>query len=421
MKNYGYERIRVDPNRLHDNLAELAELASNDDKVNFRRTFSDDHQIIREWFRKKAIDADLEFRVDSVRNHSAFLGCGPSGAKTLFIGSHLDFDPLVGRYDESLGVLLALEVLRAVKEKELRLPFHLEAIDFTGPIGTQNIRLGSDTLAGKITPNSFDDIARFDPEFLKGLDLYDLDEDDIIQANRNIDRYAGFIGINIDRSHSMDCDQKMIGIVSQVAGKRNYRATFRGDDSFSAITTMKNRRDASIGASAFALSAHQLIAERFKDCTFNVSGMEFLPGESGSVPSRVDVFYEFRTSDSAVLDVETELIKLGKSEAAKYGLGYEFESLKKRNPVTMSAKLQEAIIQAVDSLGFIPKRTVSMVSFDGVALAEACPVGIILIPKNRLSDISNIRNKDWEYYSEVVNVLFQSICNFAFKISEINK
>jgi len=421
MNKSSYQTIRIIPNRLRDDLSDLAEQIVSEDEVNSCRTFSEDHLSIREWFKKKVIDSGLELRVDRVSNHSAFLSCGPSKAKTLLIGSHLDYDPLVGRYNENIGVVSVLEVLRVVKEKELQLPFHLEAICFTGPIGTQNIRLGSDALAGKLTPDSFDKIAKYDPEFLKGLALYDLDKKDILQAYQNSDRIVGFIGIFFDHNQFMDYDRKQIGVVSQIAGKRIQCVTFHGDTNYPASATMKNRSDASIGASAFTLSAHQLVEENFKDCTFNVGGMGFFPGERGRVPSRVDVYFEFRALDSVVLaDMETALIELGKSEAAKYGLGYESESLASRHPVTMSAEFQKFIIEAVDSLGLTPRRIVSMVGFDGIAFSETYPVGIIIAPKKSRNDVSSTRIKDWEIASEVANVLFQLICNYAFNNWEIN-
>ncbi len=48
-----------------------------------------------------------------------------------------------GRYDGALGVVCALEVLRAVKDAGLDLPVALEAVDFTDEEGTLIGTLGS--------------------------------------------------------------------------------------------------------------------------------------------------------------------------------------------------------------------------------------------------------------------------------------
>ena len=75
-----------------------------------------------------------------------------AGARTLLLGSHLDTVPTGGRYDGALGVVAALEVLRAVKDAALELPVSLEAIDFTDEEGSLVGLLGSWALTGALTP-----------------------------------------------------------------------------------------------------------------------------------------------------------------------------------------------------------------------------------------------------------------------------
>ncbi len=48
----GFQKIRINPNRLQDDLSELAELITSEDEVSFRRTFSEDHLSFREWFKE---------------------------------------------------------------------------------------------------------------------------------------------------------------------------------------------------------------------------------------------------------------------------------------------------------------------------------------------------------------------------------
>ena len=100
--------------------------------------------------RERVQQSGLELRIDSAGNHSGRLECAPAGAPTLLLGSHLDSVPNGGRYDGALGVLAALEVMRVVQEAGLRLPYHLEAIDFTDEEGTLVGLLGSAALAGTL-------------------------------------------------------------------------------------------------------------------------------------------------------------------------------------------------------------------------------------------------------------------------------
>jgi hypothetical protein len=101
-----------------------------------RPTFSDAHLEARRWLRQRLLEAELEFHQDGAGNHSGRLACGPSQAASLLLGSHLDSVPDGGRFDGALGVVVALEALRVVKESHIQLPVNLEVVDFTDEEGT---------------------------------------------------------------------------------------------------------------------------------------------------------------------------------------------------------------------------------------------------------------------------------------------
>ena len=123
--------LRINSERFRGNFEELSQIgATNDGGVN-RPSFSSAHSEAREWFQKKAVEANLDFHIDNAGNHSAILYCGPSNAPTFLLGSHLDSVPNGGRFDGALGVIAAFEVLQTIQETGLYLPFNLEAIDFS--------------------------------------------------------------------------------------------------------------------------------------------------------------------------------------------------------------------------------------------------------------------------------------------------
>src|SRR5580704_11985862 len=134
---------RVDADRLRRDFDELAAIGGTPDGGVRRTTFSDSHLAARAWFLERATAAGLDTRVDAAGNHSAVLPAASAAARTLLVGSHLDTVPTGGRYDGALGVLAALEVLRAVKDAGLELPVSLEAIDFTDEEGSLVGLLGS--------------------------------------------------------------------------------------------------------------------------------------------------------------------------------------------------------------------------------------------------------------------------------------
>src|SRR5438046_3365015 len=107
------------------------------------------HLAARAWFLGRAAAAGLATRIDGAGNHSAIL---PADGPTLLLGSHLDSVPNGGRFDGALGVVAALHVLLTLQGA--RLPVTLEAIDFTDEEGTLVGLLGSEALAGALTPEA---------------------------------------------------------------------------------------------------------------------------------------------------------------------------------------------------------------------------------------------------------------------------
>ena len=145
-----YNQLRVNAQRLQVDFGRLAEIGATLAGGVHRPSLSEADLRARQWLRQRITAAGLEARQDGAGNLSAFLGCGPQEANILLLGSHLDSVPDGGRFDGALGLLAALEVLRVVQENALRLPYHLEGIDFTDEEGTLVGLLGSSALVGQL-------------------------------------------------------------------------------------------------------------------------------------------------------------------------------------------------------------------------------------------------------------------------------
>jgi N-carbamoyl-L-amino-acid hydrolase len=112
----------------------------------------------RAWLADRIEEAGLLLRDDDAGNLSGVLPSDSPAARMLIVGSHLDSVPNGGRYDGSVGLLAGLECLRTIREAEVRLPVHLEVINFTDDEGCWMSLFGSRALVGGITPDDFSDV-----------------------------------------------------------------------------------------------------------------------------------------------------------------------------------------------------------------------------------------------------------------------
>jgi len=425
--------LRVNADRMLASFNQLALIGATAAGGVNRPTFSEAHLAARKWFRDEIERAGLDFRTDGAWNHSAVLPVIASGAKrsptskreiasgqqtplakTLLLGSHLDSVPDGGRFDGALGVIAALEVLRTVKENGIRLKVNLEAIDFTDEEGTLVGLLGSAAIAGHLSPEMLQSPRGGRDNLVEGMMRAGLTDESMLGAVRPKDSFAGYLELHIEQGKRLERAKLDIGVVSAIVGIWSYRLSFIGRADHAGSTTMDDRLDASLGASAFTLAAREMVMTKFPSCVVNVGKMDFAPGAFNIVPARVDVSLEFRSPDEDEFNkLDAALIALANTEATCFGLELIVENLGKHSPSIMSDKVQNAYKEACDDLGLSHTSLTSGAGHDGQSLADLCPVGMIFVPSVNGTSHSPKEFTEWEDCVNGANVLLQAALRLA--------
>jgi len=423
--------LRVNSNRMLTSFNELASIGATGDGGVNRPTFSEAHLAARKWFREEIERSGLKFRTDGAGNHSAFLALpksigtmvsGTSRAasedetqvKTLLLGSHLDSVPNGGRFDGALGVMAALEVLRTIRESGIKLKVNLEALDFTDEEGTLVGLLGSAALAGHLRPESLQAPRGGRENLVDGMKRAGLSDESLSNATRPKDSLAGYLELHIEQGKRLERAGINIGIVSAIVGIWSYRLSFIGRADHAGTTTMDDRLDASLGASAFTLEARELVMKDFPNCVVNVGRMDFAPGAFNIVPARVDLSLEFRSPDEEEFKrLDAVLIASAKAEAKRFGLELQIEDLGKHSPSIMSDRVQHAYAAACDDLGLTHIPLTSGAGHDGQSLTDLCPVGMIFVPSVDGASHSPREFTKWEDCVNGANVLLQAVLRLA--------
>jgi len=409
--------LRINSDRMFAAFNELSHShrlgGTGDGGVN-RPAFSEAHLAARKWFRKQIELAGLEFRTDGAGNHSAFLACGSKDSQTLLLGSHLDSVPNGGRFDGALGVMAALEVLRTVKDAGLRLRLNLEAIDFTDEEGTLVGLLGSAALAGHLHSEVLGNPRGGRQALLEGMERAGLSDESMLRAARLKDSLAGYLELHIEQGKRLERAGTDIGIVSAIVGIWSFRLSFIGRADHAGTTTMEDRLDASLGASAFTLAAREIVMNDFPNCVLNIGDMKFTPGAFNIVPARVDVSLEFRSPDEDEFQqLDKTLLERANREARRFGLHLKIESLGKHSPSLMSEKIQHIFADACEDLGLTHTSLVSGAGHDAQSLADICPVGMIFVPSVDGASHSPREFTEWEDCVNGANVLLQAALRLA--------
>jgi N-carbamoyl-L-amino-acid hydrolase len=375
--------LTVDAERFASDLEELNAIGWTGDTGLQRTSFSDAHVRARQWFMERAHAAGLLTRTDSAGNHSALLEGVGDAPRTLLMGSHLDSVPGGGRFDGALGVLCALEVVRTVADRGLRLPVTLEAIDFTDEEGTLLGTLGSWALAGQLTAEMLAAPRSGRAMMLSELDRMGLSEEGLFAARRDPATLAGFLELHIEQGPVLEAAGVQIGIVTGIRGNASFEVMFHGAARHAGTTPMDLRRDASLGAAQLALAVHEMIRRDFPGCVANVGDVAIEPGAFNVVPERATLKLEVRSLDETELRSLAAVVgDLARAAARRWNLEVVVEPVGWWAPGLTHPRVREAVASSARSLGLSATEMPSGAGHDAQVMARITPSGMVFVPSH---------------------------------------
>jgi N-carbamoyl-L-amino-acid hydrolase len=383
--------LQINAERLLDELealGEIGEMPASEGGGLDRLPFSAAERAARDFFAARAEEAGLVVAVDGAANLSAVLPGNATASRTLLAGSHLDTVPHGGKFDGALGVLAALEALRVVREADLHLPVHLEAIVFTDEEGRLGgMTTGSRALAGTLSKEEarrFVAQAALYPEDLAAMEMDiagGVTEAGLLGAKRDLAQVAAFFELHVEQGPRLEHARATIGVINAIVGRRSYKVGFSGRSDHAGTTPMSLRADALVAAARFITDAHEAVIRTFPNAVLTCGGIEAEPGVFNVVTNRAEVMVEFRAADEATLAVIDSMVRRAAGEAARAG-GVELTltSTGKLAPCSLDPEIQLAWRVGAEELGLRHITFSSGAVHDAHSLAPFVPTGLIFVP-----------------------------------------
>ncbi|MBL8133382.1 MAG: Zn-dependent hydrolase [Anaerolineae bacterium] len=408
-------QLRVNAERLYADFLEIQAIGLADDGSLDRVALSPQDVAARQWFASRIEEAGLTVRDDDAGNMSGVLPSRAKRARTLLVGSHLDSVANGGHYDGVIGVLAALECLRALKEADADLPVNVEAIDFTDDEGTFMGMFGCRALAGALPPDALSDSGTADyGAFRAAMIRAGMQPSDYYKARRDPANLAGYVELHIEQGPRLERGDKQIGVVLGIVGRTNYEITFNGEAGHSGTTDMYRRRDALRGAAQFIMRMHELVRERFGDGIFNCGNIQVYPGNFNVIPSRATLAVEVRHVDTDLLNsMETAVISTARECAATFRLDVIPRLIVRFPAAAMHPSVISAIKDSCEDLCFSHTDLYSYSGHSPQFLSAVTPSGMIFIPS--IGGISHHRDErtDWNDVVNGANVLLNTLVRLA--------
>ena len=304
----------------------------------------------------------------NLRGRSA--GADPA-APALLVGSHYDTVPDGGRFDGALGVLCAIEAVRAAGERAVPLEVHAFA-DEEG-VRFSTAYLGSSAVFGSLDP------ALAERRDAEGITLRSA----LAAIGGSFDERLpppaalGYLELHIEQGPQLERAQLPVGVVTAIAGQTRLALTLTGEAGHAGTVPMEGRRDALAAASEVVLAVE---SSARGGIVATVGSLLAEPGAANVIPMRVRLTIDLRHADDATRLAAVKTLR-GAVAAIAERRGVEIEwALTFDEPAVACDPALVAALTAVLARRGLPARLVpSGAGHDAVAIAPHCPVGMLFV------------------------------------------
>jgi len=377
--------LLVDAQRLQGQIDALASISEAAPPVVTRILFSEADLRGRAYVKRLCEEAGLAWREDAVGNLFARWAGTDASLAPVATGSHIDAIPNAGRYDGVVGVLGALEAMRALRRDGFEPRRGIELIVFTAEEPT---RFGIGCLGSRMLSGA---LGREKAAALRDSEGQSLDEWratggyaqsglGTVRLSRNC--YAGFVELHIEQGPVLEKENIPIGVVEKIAAPSTLRVRLTGVGGHAGAVLMPERHDALLAGAEIALAVEQAAVSSGSPDTVGTTGVfRIEPGAVNSVPCRAWLEIDLRDTQLATRDGALERIERSiASICARRGVEHEVERVNADAPAVCDERLVNTVTSVCGELELPCRRMISRAYHDTLFMAQICPTTMIFIP-----------------------------------------
>ena len=388
--------LEIDADRLRETFDDYSAIGATDRGGLHRLALSDEDKAVRDRFRDDVEALGLTVRVDELGNMFARReGTDPDAAPVL-VGSHLDSQPYGGRYDGQLGVLCALETLRALDDAAVETRRPIEIVNWTNEEGArfEHAMLGSGVFTGVVSAD----------------EALAITDDDGVSVGEELERigYAGnapceahdvhaHLELHIEQGPTLEEHGTSIGIVDGVYGMSWLGVTIDGEADHAGPTPMHTRTDA-LDAATEAIGKIQTLPTRLsEDAVSTVGRISVEPDAINVIPSRATFTADVRSYDDDVVERGVEAIRFEVDAACeRVGASYEIDEIWRIPHTEFSESVCSTIEEAAAAVDVSAERIVSGAGHDAKYLNDIAETAMIFVPSEDGKTHNEVEFTPWE-------------------------
>lgn len=257
----------------------------------------------RGWFIDWLNEHGFRVEIDAIGNVFGLLDL-VAGAPYVLTGSHLDSQPMAGRFDGAYGVLASAHAARrvadAVRDGSVTPAYNLAVVDWFNEEGSRfpPSMMGSAVFTGLLPLET-------------ALNTTDRHGVSVAQALDRIDGRGGFAGprpvayaeIHVEQGRSLEDEQATIGLVDRTWTARKLDVVVHGEQAHTGAARMADRRDALYGAARLIVAARDLVRLfEVEELHTAVAELTVEPNSPVAIAREVRLLVDVRSPRPEILD-----------------------------------------------------------------------------------------------------------------------
>ena len=350
----------------------------------------------RQWFEELLKELGATVTYDEIGNQFGLFEFDPA-LPFVGLGSHLDSQPLAGRYDGAYGVLAGAhaaarlaERINSTGEKPLR---NLVVINWFNEEGSRFApsMMGSSVFSGKLELQTA----------LQSTDLAGTTvKEAIAQAAwgpvKTAPEISEYAEIHVEQGKELEKSGNQIGLVTATWGARKFQLTVKGEQGHTGSTLMADRKDALFGASLVIASVRRL-TDNYQpgELQASVSQLTLEPNSPVTIAREVKFNVDLRSPSSEVLESaqqELDSIILAAEDESKTSILKEQTHHWDLNPYPRDGV--ELSRQVVEELGISHQEIFTVAGHDSTNMKDLVSTVMLFVPSK-----DGISHNEAEYTS----------------------
>ncbi|MXO31570.1 M20 family metallo-hydrolase [Apibacter sp. B2912] len=374
------DNLHINSKRLQTWLADFATIGATPNGGVHRLTLTDLDKQARDLFVSLAKKAGCSIKIDAMGNIFARRSGVDNRLNPVLIGSHIDSQPLGGKYDGIYGVLAALEVVYSLNDHDIKTDRPIDVVSWTNEEGSRfaPAMIGSAVFSGL---TSLQD----------GWSCRDSEGNTIKQELERIgydgkDNFSNYkihasLELHIEQGPILENHNELIGIVTGALGQKWYDVEFTGMASHAGTTPMEVRQDALLGLAEAVLEVNTIGKNEKPEGRATVGMVKITPNSRNVISDKAWFSVEFRhPSEKGLQRMDQQLSEKIHQIAEKLNLTYSIRPILSFPPLPFDKTCIEVVRKVAQNLNYPHRTMVSGAGHDSCNISKIAPTSMIFIP-----------------------------------------